>query len=147
MKDKAGEGDHGQNDNKDKEDDKDVDDDVVEISSKETIAITSKKKAKGMVQQTERKTYSSQEVEFMLLQRESLDSFAELSFAKKLKLNVHKARYSSWKQRVEAVEEFQINYLKVPKEKIPKRTRRLDKNLGQMGNFYGVKKKRIEEKE
>ena len=50
MKDKAGEGDHGQNDNKDKEDDKDVDDDVVEISSKETIAITSKKKAKGMVQ-------------------------------------------------------------------------------------------------
>ena len=48
MKDEAGEGDHGQNDNK--EEDKDVDDDVVEISSKETIVITSKKKGEGIVQ-------------------------------------------------------------------------------------------------
>ena len=49
-KNEAEEGDHGQNDKKDKEDDKNVDDDVVEISSKETIVIKSEKKAEGMVQ-------------------------------------------------------------------------------------------------
>ena len=49
MKNEAGEGDHGQNDKKDKEDEKDVDDDVVEVSSKETIVMKSETKGEGMV--------------------------------------------------------------------------------------------------
>ena len=49
MKNEAGEGDQVQNDKKEKQDDKIVDDDVVEVSSKETIVMKSETKGEGMV--------------------------------------------------------------------------------------------------